>query len=129
MKINWKTILIIILAIVLVCIAFLGGWSTMLSYISSAFPGLSTGAVALIGVAVVSALALGIVLLTLCHPEWLQEIIDLIGSAANTLSDSLNNFVAGATKSWLMPVLALGAFFGTAYLLLRSGSTKEVHDD
>lgn len=127
MKISWQTILIIIFAIILVLIAFFGGWAAMISYIAPLVGSVTTAVY--VAVAIVVAICIGIAALAASNPEWLQEIADAVGYTANVLSSSLSEFVKKATSPFSTAVtLGLITFAGIAgYFLFRgSGSIKHL---
>lgn len=123
MKISWQTILIIILAIILVLIAFFGGWASMISYIAPLVGSVTTAVY--VAVAIVVAICIGIAALAATHPEWLQEIADAVGYTADRLSKSLSDFVKNTSAPFSTAItLGVITFTGIAgYLLFRSSRT------
>lgn len=129
MKISWTTILIVILAIILVMIAFFGGWGAMISYIAPLVGSAQTAVY--VALAIVVSICVGIAVLTMINPEWLSEIADAIGYTADKLANSLGEFTK-KSMSWLTPVLTVGAvtFCGiVAYKLFRGEAQNTSADE
>lgn len=102
---NWKTILLIILAIFLVMIIFFGGFSWLQSMIATILPNATAQTVSIVALSVVAVLCVGIAILVACHPEWLEDICSSLGEGAEILSASLaksaSNIISGVGDSVL----------------------------